>query len=145
MLRSKVAALSLLATITLAACGGGSSTSGTVPANADVTVRAVDGIAWDAKEYSATSHDGKVILYGVNNSGIAHNLHVRDEAGNELIKPINLSSSGASGTVTFEATPGEYRIVCTIPGHESLMNSTLTVTAGAATDTTAAADTTAAP
>lgn len=136
MLRSKVVALSLLATVTFAACGGGTSTPTTTPVEADVVVRAVDGIAWNAKEYSAVSTDGTLTIYGVNSSSVAHNLHVRDAAGTELIKPIDLPSKGDDGTVTFDVTPGEYRIVCTIPGHESLMTSTLTVTAGTSVETT---------
>ena len=149
MSRTKVVAAPLLtglvAMFTLAACGGGSSTPGTVPVGADVVVKAVEGVAWDAKSYSATTSDGTVTIYVENRSSIPHNFHVRDEAGKDLAKVVNLGSKGANGTITVDLAPGTYQFVCTIPGHESLMNSTLTVTAGAAPDTTAASDTTAAP
>lgn len=142
MLRSKVvaslASLTAVTVLTMSACGGGSSTPGTAPADADVVVAAVDGIAWNAKDYAVTTADGSVTIYVENRSSIAHNFHVRDEAGTDLTDVVNLSSKGANGTVTVDLAPGTYKFVCTIPGHESLMNSTLTVTAGAAPETTTA-------
>ncbi|CAB4362576.1 MAG: hypothetical protein F2681_01775 [Actinobacteria bacterium] len=111
----------------LAACGGSGSTAGTVPADADVTVRAKEGLVWDAKSYTATSHDGTVILYGVNDSGLAHNLHIVDKDDKDVTTGIDLAGSGSSGTMTLTVAPGEYRIVCKIPGHSGTMNATLTV------------------
>ncbi len=109
----------------LSACGGGSSSSSnTVPADADVVVRAVDGIAWNAKEYTAVA--GEVTIYGVNDSPVAHNLYVLDESEAVIGDFIDLPRRGDEGTRVFTLEAGAYRIVCKIPGHAS-MNSALTV------------------
>jgi len=109
----------------LTACGGGSSSSGnTAPADADVVVRAVDGIAWNSKEYTATA--GEVSIYGVNDSPVAHNLYVLDDAVAVIGDFIDLPKRGSDGTRVFDLEAGTYRIVCKIPGHAN-MNSTLTV------------------
>lgn len=119
-----LAALGLLA---LTACGGGgSSTNNTVPADADVVVRAVDGVLWDSKTYTATADDGKVTIYAVNDSSIGHNLYVVGTGDAVIGSPIDLPKKGSDGAVVYELSPGEYRIVCKVPGHGS-MNSTLTV------------------
>jgi plastocyanin len=109
----------------LTACGGGSSSSGnTAPADADVVVRAVDGIAWNSKQYTATA--GEVSIYGVNDSSVAHNLYVLDESEAVVGDFIDLPKRGADGTRVFTLEAGTYRIVCKIPGHTN-MNSELTV------------------
>ena len=66
----------------LSACGGSSTPAGTAPAEADVVVRAVDGIAWNSKTYTATA--GEVVLFAENNSAIAHNLYVVD-SGEQVV------------------------------------------------------------
>ena len=112
--------------LALNACsGGGSSSSNTVPADADVVVRAVDGIAWDQGEYTATAVDGKVKIYAVNDSSIAHNMYTL-EGDTAVGDFIDLPKRGSDGALVYELAPGEYRIVCTIPGHNN-MNSTLIV------------------
>lgn len=113
--------------LALGACssGGGSDSDNTVPADADVVVRAVDGIAWDQDEYTATATDGKVKIYVVNNSGLPHNLFTLD--GDTVLGDfIDLPRRGDDGALVYELAPGEYRIVCKIPGHGN-MNSKLTV------------------
>jgi uncharacterized cupredoxin-like copper-binding protein len=116
-------AISLLA---LGACGGERATSGTAPATADVEVRAVDGIAWNAKAYTATATDGNITLYAGNDSTLPHSLQVLDKDGKKVGKLVDLSSPGTSKTVEIALTPGSYRIVCEVAGHTN-MNSTLTV------------------
>ncbi|CAN5572828.1 hypothetical protein BH10ACT2_BH10ACT2_05770 [soil metagenome] len=112
--------------LALGACsGGGGSSSDTVPADADVVVRAIDGVAWNARDYSATAVDGKVKIYAVNNSGIAHDMYLL-EGETAVGDFIDLPKRGSDGAVVFKLTPGEYRIVCKIPGHGN-MNSTLTI------------------
>ncbi len=113
----------------LAACGGGSSTPGTAPATADLAVRAKDGLQWNASSYSATAADGSFVLFAVNDSALAHNLHIQDADGKDLITAIDLPSKGSDETLEVQLEPGTYRIVCTIPGHSATMNATLTVTA----------------
>lgn len=111
----------------LTACGGGDSSSGnTVPTDADVVVRAVDGIAWNADSYEATAENGEVTIYGVNDSSIAHNLHVKADDGSMIGDFIDLPAKGDDGTITVKLAPGEYRIVCLIAGHQN-MDSALVV------------------
>ena len=109
------------AALALSACGGGgSSTPATVPADADVVVRALDGVVWDANEYSPTATDGEVQIYGVNDSGIAHNLYVQDPAGATVGDYIDLPVRGSDDMKTWKLAPGEYRIVCLVPGHQNM-------------------------
>jgi plastocyanin len=115
------------AALSLAACGGsGSSTPATVPADADVVVRALDGVVWDKDAYTATAENGEVTIYSVNDSGIAHNLHVQTADGTGIGDFIDLPARGSDGTKTWKLEPGDYRIVCLIPGHQN-MDSLLTV------------------
>lgn len=116
--------LAPLAALTLVACGGSTSTPTTVPADADVVVRALDGVVWDAKSYTASA--GEVTLYGVNDSMIAHNLYVLDSSEAVVGTYIDLPKRGSDGTRVLELAAGTYRIVCKIPGHSN-MDSTLTV------------------
>ncbi|MEQ1873151.1 MAG: hypothetical protein ABL953_05430 [Ilumatobacteraceae bacterium] len=106
--------------LALGACsGGGSSSSNTVPPDADVVVRAVDGIAWNQDEYTATAGDGKVKIYAVNDSGIAHDMYVKD--GDTPVGDfIDLPKRGSDGALVFDLAPGEYRIVCMIAGHANM-------------------------
>lgn len=122
-LAAPLAALGLFA---LTACGGGSTTENTVPADADVVVRAVEGVAWDSKAYTATADDGKVTIYAVNDSSIAHNMYVLGADDAVIGSHIDLAKKGSDGTAVYSLTPGDYRIVCKVPGHAS-MNSSLTV------------------
>ena len=113
--------------LALGACGdGGSSSSNTVPADTDVVVRAVDGIAWNADEYSAAAVDGKVKIYVVNDSGIAHDMYVL-QGDTPIGDFVDLPKRGSDGALVYELTPGEYRIVCKIAGHAN-MDSKLVVT-----------------
>ncbi len=97
--------------LALSACGGGGSSSdNTVPADADVIVRAEEGIAWNADSYTATAVDGKVKIYAVNDAGLAHNMYV--EQGDTPVGDfIDLPKRGSDGALTYELAPGEYRIV----------------------------------
>jgi len=110
--------------VALAACGGGSTTPSTVPADADVVVRALDGIVWNEKSFTASA--GEVTIYGVNDSMIAHNLYVLDSAEAVVGTYIDLPKRGADGTRVLDLAPGTYHIVCKVPGHAN-MNATLTV------------------
>jgi len=123
-LATPLVALGLLA---LTACGGGSSTTNnTVPADADVVVRAKDGVLWNKKAYEATATGGKVTIYAVNDSSITHNMYVLGADDAVIGTHIDLPKKGSDGTVVYDLAPGEYHIVCKVPGHAS-MNSTLTV------------------
>lgn len=110
--------------LVLNACGSERDTSATAPATADLEVRAIDGLAWDAKSYTATA--GSVTIYSENDSVLPHNLHVLDSAGTDMGAKIDLPTPGSSGTIDLDLIAGEYRIVCKIAGHDSMV-STLTV------------------
>ena len=73
---------------------------------------------------------GHTITIDVTNDGpTPHNLTVRDEAG-EVVMGTEDLSVGDTATISDQLEPGEYRIFCALPGHESLgMSGTLTVTA----------------
>lgn len=112
-------------TLVLAACGGdGGSSDATVPADTDVVVSAVEGIKWDAEQYSAEA--GEVSFAVSNDSSLPHNLHVLDASGTDLGMKLDIPSRGdvATGTLTLQA--GDYTLICTIPGHAN-MKATLTV------------------
>ncbi|MEQ1701039.1 MAG: plastocyanin/azurin family copper-binding protein [Ilumatobacteraceae bacterium] len=119
--RATLAATLLLA---LTACGGERKSAGTAPADAGIEVRALDGLAWNSKNYTAEA--GKVTLFGANDSVLPHNVHVLDADGKDMATAINLPTPGSSGTMELDLAPGTYRIVCKIAGHTS-MDSTLTV------------------
>lgn len=106
--------------LALGACsGGGGGSSNTVPPDADVVVRAVDGIAWNQDEYTATAVEGKVKIYAVNDSGVEHNLYTLE--GETVIGDfIDLPKRGSDGALVYELAPGEYRIVCKIAGHANM-------------------------
>lgn len=65
---------------------------------------------------------GENTIVLVNEGASVHNV-VFDELGEVIVEA--QGGQTAEGTVTLE--PGEYRYHCDIPGHEALMNGTLTV------------------
>ena len=115
-----------VALLTLAACGGERASSGTAPTDVDVEVRAVDGILWDAEAYTATAVDGVITIFVANDSALPHNMQVKDMDGKDVGKLVDIVSPGSSDTVELSIAPGDYRIVCEIPGHTN-MDSSLTV------------------
>ena len=119
-------AAGLALTISLSACGGSSAPADTAPAGTDVEIHAVEGVAWNKTKFEATATDGKVTIFGRNDSSIAHNLYVLDKDKKVIGQYIDLPKRGASGSRELPLTPGEYHIVCKVPGHSN-MNATLTV------------------
>ncbi len=120
-----LAFFAVVGAVALAACGGSSdegSTGTTVPA--DVTVIAVDGIAWDAEDYTATA--GDVAIAVINQSSLPHNLHIVDPSGTQLPTVWDIPSRNDSVTDTVTLDAGAYTLICTIPGHAN-MKATLTV------------------
>lgn len=125
-IRTLVAVSMSAGALFLTACGGGSGEpSYTVPADADLVVKAVPTIRWDKDDYTAAAGDVNVFL--ANDDNVKHILVVLkdDKVFGDLELVVNKRGDTASGTITLE--PGEYRIYCTIPGHSS-MDSSLTVT-----------------
>jgi plastocyanin len=120
-----LAPLVLAGALGLAACGGGSSSSGdTIPADADVVVKAIDGIKWDQSSYSAQA--GEVTIAAENASSLPHNLYIVAADGTQLPGMIDLPNRGRVGTMTVTLAAGEYTLICTIPGHNN-MKATLAV------------------
>ena len=111
--------------LALAACGGGSSASDpTVPTDADLTITGIDGLKWDATEYTATA--GEVTIAVVNSSSQPHNLHIVDATGVQLSKIWDIPSRGTIDVDTVTLQAGTYTLICTIPGHNN-MKALLTV------------------
>jgi plastocyanin len=106
--------------------GGGSGSGATIPANATV-ITAIEGIAWDAKTYTATAVDGRVTLVLKNNSGLPHNLHLIDAENVDVGVSLDVGASGDVDTKSIALAPGTYQVICTITGHGN-MKATLTVT-----------------
>lgn len=123
--RLSATALSVATLFSVAACGGGSSgPSYTVPADADLVVKAVPTIRWDFDEYTAPA--GEISVFMANDDNVKHILVILedDKVVGDFELVTNKRGDTDSGTITLE--PGEYRIYCTIPGHSS-MDSLLTV------------------
>ena len=113
--------------LSLVGCGsGGSGSGGTTPANATV-ITAIEGIAWDAKTYTATAANGKITLALRNNSSLPHNLHLLN--GENVDQGVALDVKGRNDVHTLDYTlaAGTYKVICTIAGHGN-MKATLTVT-----------------
>ncbi len=110
----------------LVACGSSSDSKSTLPADADVTVKAEDGLKWDAENFTATATDGKVLIAAENDSSLAHNLYVVAADGTQAPQFIDLPSKGSSDAKDFSLTAGTYTILCKIPGHSN-MKATLVV------------------
>jgi cytochrome c oxidase subunit II len=114
----------------LAACGGddddggggdGLSTgSGDGGGGAPVTVVAQDSLSFDRDDYTANA--GEVTIDYENGGNLTHTLLID---GVDDFK-LTVSANGDIDEGTAELEPGDYRIFCDIPGHES-MEATLTV------------------
>jgi plastocyanin len=126
-MRSRTLAIIPLVAMSLVACSSGSSgNGGTAPAGATV-IKAIEGIAWDAKTYTVPlTADGKAIIAVENDSSLPHNLHLLDSNNVDIGVALSVSSRGdlASGDPTLKA--GSYQVICTIAGHSN-MKATLTV------------------
>ena len=85
-----------------------------------VTVVAQDSLSFDQDSYSAGA--GEVTIDYEDSGNLAHTLLIE---GVDAFK-LSVSSNGDTDEGTVELEPGEYRIYCDVPGHES-MEATLTV------------------
>jgi cytochrome c oxidase subunit 2 len=85
-----------------------------------VTVVAEDSLSFDQDEYTASA--GEVTFEYENGGSMTHTLLIDGVDDFEL----RVTSSGDTDEGSAELEPGEYRLYCDIPGHES-MESTLTV------------------
>ncbi|HET8956280.1 MAG TPA: plastocyanin/azurin family copper-binding protein [Solirubrobacterales bacterium] len=137
----------LLAALALAACGGGSDTTGEESAPAPETTKEAEGekeaeggsagsAAVDIEadpsgqlaftSDSASAKAGKVTVNFTNTSPVPHDVRIESSGGEELGGTEVISESSESATVDLK--PGEYTYFCSIPGHRQAgMEGTLTV------------------
>jgi uncharacterized cupredoxin-like copper-binding protein len=124
-----VAAALLLSGVALSACGKSSSSSATtqsVPAKVDVTIIAKD-IKFDQKQYSAPS--GNVVFKYVNQGSLVHTLVVENPSGQRISGFRLLVTPGTTKYGSLHLSPGEYKVICDVPGHmQAGMIASLTVT-----------------
>ena len=99
--------------------GGGGLSSGSGGGDT-VTVVAQDSLRFDRDEYTASA--GEVTIDYENSGNLTHTLLIDGVDDFKLM----VTSSGDTDEGTDELEPGDYRIFCDIPGHES-MEATLTV------------------
>jgi plastocyanin len=104
---------------------GGGSSGATVPANT-LVIKAIEGIAWDAKSYVATAVDGKVSIAIENDSSLPHNLHLLDSDNVDVGLALDVTKRGEIKNDDYPLAPGTYQVICTIAGHGN-MKATLTV------------------
>lgn len=116
-----IAPLVLTGALSFAACGsdeGGTDSPSSEASAADVVVTGVDGIKWDAGEYTATAGDVEIMLR--NQSSLPHTLAVVAEDGSKVGSELTANSSGDEATGTYALTAGTYTIICTVPGHGAM-------------------------
>jgi plastocyanin len=106
----------------LGACGDDGGGDGASTADADVTVVAEDSLTFDQDSYTVSA--GEVTIGYENAGSLTHTL-VIDGIDTDDFK-LTIGSSGDTDAGTVQLEPGEYRIWCDIPGHES-MEATLVV------------------
>jgi plastocyanin len=117
--------------VSIAGCGSsgsGSSNGGgaTLPAGT-LVIKAVEGIAWDAKSYAATAVGGKVNIAIEDDSSLPHNLHLLDSNNVDVGLALSVQERGDVKSDDYPLAPGTYQVICTIAGHGN-MKATLTVT-----------------
>ncbi len=96
--------------VSVAACGGSDDgASGCTPADANVTVGALESLTFDKESYEADA--GCVEFTYENDGGTSHTLLIKDEPGFKL-------SVGDTDTGTVELPAGTYELYCDVAGHE---------------------------
>jgi len=115
----------LVAVSALSACGGGTSAPAqTIPGDAGLVVKAVQGIRFDASEYSATAGDIKVAYS--NEDSVRHTLVVVKDGTKVPNFKLVVAQKGALDVAAVNLAAGSYTLICDVPGHQN-MKATLTV------------------
>ena len=114
-----ILAVAVLATLGLAACGGGSNPA---PAPLAVNLKAED-IKYDAT--TMTAKVGQPVTVSIQNAGALEHSFVIDA----LTVKLEHIQAGQTSSVTFTpTTAGTYEFYCDVPGHKDAgMKGTLTV------------------
>ncbi|MHB8500553.1 MAG: plastocyanin/azurin family copper-binding protein [Candidatus Acidiferrales bacterium] len=110
--------------VLLAACGGGSASSGQPAGSTMVTMTE---FKFDPNSISVPH--GKAVFYLVNTGTVSHDMIITDSASNRIAGS-DLISAGDTFVFTVDNLPaGTYTFFCDQPGHESSgMKGTLTAT-----------------
>jgi plastocyanin len=125
-LRSRAMLVAAATAIALTACGGdaddGGDDNGAAAGggDSDIAVVGLDTLEWDTETLEAEA--GEITVELTCEDAVNHNF-VIDETDEEVAECA--PGETVEGTVELEA--GEYTYVCTVPGHESRMRGTLTV------------------
>lgn len=121
------AALALVSSLLLAACGGGDTVGGGAPADdapASGTVQVVgtDSLAFEPA--TLTARAGEVTVELTTEDGVNHDFVI--EELDDLV--VAEAGAGDTDTGTVELGPGVYTFYCSVPGHRPAgMEGTLTV------------------
>jgi len=112
------------AAVALAACSGSTATPETLPATVGLEVHAVSGLKFDKSAYEATAGDIEVGY--VNEDSIRHTLVVVQGDTKVGTFELQVNKRGDSDVGSINLPAGEYVLLCTVPGHQS-MKADLTV------------------
>lgn len=112
------------AAIALAACSGSTATPETLPATVGLEVHAVSGLKFDKSAYEATA--GDIEIGYVNDDSIRHTLVVVQGDTKVGALELQVNKRGDSDVGSINLPAGEYVLLCTVPGHQS-MKADLTV------------------
>ncbi len=112
------------AAVALAACSGSTATPETLPATVGLEVHAVSGLKFDKSAYEATVGDIEVGY--VNEDSIRHTLVVVQGDTKVGTFELQVNKRGDSDVGSINLPAGEYVLLCTVPGHQS-MKADLTV------------------
>ena len=112
------------AAVALAACSGSTATPETLPATVGLEVHAVSGLKFDKSAYEATA--GDIEIGYVNDDSIRHTLVVVQGDTKVGALELQVNKRGDSDVGSINLPAGEYVLLCTVPGHQS-MKADLTV------------------
>ena len=110
--------------LALSACSSSTATPETLPATVDLEVRAVSGLKFDKSAYEATA--GDIEIGYVNEDTIRHTLVVVDGDTKVGSFELQVNKRGATDFGSINLPAGNYVLLCTVPGHQS-MKADLTV------------------
>ena len=112
------------AAIALTSCSSSTATPETLPATVGLEVHAVSGLKFDKSSYEATAGDIEVGY--VNEDSIRHTLVVVQGDTKVGTFELHVNKRGATDVGTINLPAGQYVLLCTVPGHQS-MKADLTV------------------
>lgn len=115
------------AIVGLSACGGSATPATTIPVPADaIKVTAVPTLRLDAADYGSVKA-GKVTFAYFNQDSVRHTLVIGKDGMKVPNFKLVVSGKGTQDVGSVDLTPGNYVLVCDVPGHTN-MKATLTVT-----------------